>query len=83
MKISVKQKHIERGKGRSKIDCPIALAMREAFTDSSVCVYPKFYHIRYDGIDYALPQTCTEFIDDFDNKRPVKPFSFRIKDPRE
>lgn len=81
MKISVKQEHIERGEREEPYACPVALAMRESLGKK---VYVDRLEFLINGSVVAkLPKSCARFIETFDRGLPVKPFSFRIKEPRE
>jgi hypothetical protein len=90
MKIQVTQDHINAGKKEDCQKCPIALAIAEAIPNihvsvfgklSSVCNAPAEFrqaYIRLDGIGYRLPQEASDFIDDFDYSREVRPFEFKL-----
>ena len=80
LKIQVKQKHIKAGRINDGGNCPIALACRDA---AIVCPNVSTMWISYRGSDYyrrstPLPQKAIEFVDNFDNGKPVKPFSFVV-----
>lgn len=85
--INVTQEHIDQGLPTSPWYCPIALATKRAIknTDpnlSSVAVVgsKKIYLHYYNGksIIAFTASNLIEFIRDFDNGRPVKPFDFEI-----
>lgn len=74
MIVKVTRKHIKNGKRGSMKSCPIALAL----------IGMSFKDCKVDSADWCfrdnsatLPKQAQEFIDKFDDKEPVKPFSFR------
>ena len=91
MKIQVKQDHIDRGKREHCQKCPIALAISEAFPGTQVSVFARIRntiiddgdfvyraYVRIDAIGRILPDSVSQFIDDFDFLRPVQPFEFDL-----
>lgn len=83
--ITVKQEHINEGKFRSPYSCPIAKALKEKQI--------LFHGVTQEGIDFttsfaddtrvALPDEAIQFINDFDEHIPVKPFEFEINIPEQ
>lgn len=87
MKIEITQRDIDLAKKRfdKKLDlcynCPIALAVKRKthkFVDVSD-TYMEIHKNEYDVYFYRLPVEATNFIRKFDNKEPVKPFTFEVK----
>jgi hypothetical protein len=90
MIIHVTQKHINKGRRANCRRCPIALAVHEATGETGVVVGS---HIRT-GVPkadiwpmfipgpkrncYRMTQACFKFMNAFDRRLPVKPFSFRL-----
>jgi hypothetical protein len=56
--------------------CAIALALKKHFPTESVNVTGEVAIIG--GRHYRLPQSVVRFILDFDNERPIAPFSFHL-----
>lgn len=76
MRITITKNHIKRGKRYRSEYCPIALGLKERFKKEDVRVQQYNAEI---GIYYIpLSQRACKFIEDFDNKKKVKPFSFNL-----
>lgn len=75
--IEVTEEDIKSGRRHSYSKCPIALAIRRAFArDYGVAVGVGSFCV---GIDvWKLSRRAQNFIQNFDEGCPVKPFSFRI-----
>jgi hypothetical protein len=80
VKITVTQEHINKGQQSNCKACPIALAVKEKYTDpeayilvtGSISVY-----LPNEGLlIYTLPKKAAKFIESFDRGLSVKPFSF-------
>lgn len=76
MKIKVTQDHIDRGKAFNCGYCPVALAIREQA--ETVAVSRR--EVRITAWHYDLPRSAQRFIDRFDLRKPVKPFTFILKE---
>ena len=86
MKITVKQKHIDRAvetkattgyTWSASNSCPIALAIKNRYwIPRRVVVGVRDCHIGDN--EYNLPKEATDFIRKFDKGLEVKPFSFKI-----
>lgn len=74
--ITVAQQHINKGIRRYDCGCPIALALIEQCMTPQVRVRGMFADIAQHNV--KLPKRAQKFICDFDNERPVKPFTFRV-----
>jgi hypothetical protein len=89
VKIAVNECHIKKGLKESMKSCPIALAMKdEGFlfqgaysgVDNRVVRFRDHVNIKdfyYKSSD--LPLKAQEFISDFDQNKPVKPFKFILE----
>ena len=73
--INVTQEHINSGIKSDCMLCPIALAVRTLFPIVEVddCC------IEIGDVQYYSPDSVAKFIDDFDNGKLVKPFSFELE----
>ena len=82
MKIKVTEDHIRNGTRRNPISCPIACAVKEqhpiAVEQGWRICSSEIERLSHDIASIDLPQEAKEFIDDFDNERPVQPFEFEI-----
>ncbi len=81
--IRVTNKDIVEGRKKkimmdSTRNCPIAIAARRAVI-LDVRVFPS--HIHALGWAITLPKLVQSWIVAFDNDKPVKPFTFRIRVP--
>jgi len=81
MKIRVTKKHIQDGVQNSKCACPVALAMKEyfgfdAFEDADVG--QVYLSISNFVLTERVPSSVRKFIKQFDEGKPVKPFTFEL-----
>lgn len=76
MTIRVTKEDIRLGRWKSSSACPIARALKRKFKGCYPVV--EFFYIKINGDRYGLPKEAINFIRQFDDKRPVKPFSFQI-----
>ena len=92
MLVNVKAEHIARSIARggraSCTNCPIALAVIDAIDgveDISVskCVGVRVYLGGHRVKRYDLPYLAQDFIDKFDNRLEVEPFSFEMNEKPE
>jgi len=90
MKIEVTDLDINNGKVRDANECPVALALQRvigAGVDKSVIISDTYGYYRYPHttcwylID-PLPKEVIDFIDKFDNCKPVWPISFEVEGKR-
>lgn len=78
MRINVTQEHIDRGVRGDCAACPIALATTEVIHERVGVV--GLHIIDNDGI--PIKETTVkmrQFMDNFDDGKPVQPFSFNLK----
>lgn len=75
MKIQITKKHIKQGKKGRVTLCPIALACKECGFER-VRIDAETFEI--DGCSGNLPPDAIGFVDDFDDGKPVKPFTFKL-----
>ena len=85
IKINVTQEDIDKGIQGSCVNCPTGLALQRTFPSSN------YIHVDTVDIEYGInpesdefksvetPQEVIDFIDDFDNGKPVKPFFFELE----
>ena len=78
MKIIVTKEDIQNGRRENPYLCPIARAIKRQckYTGRRVSVGCRVATVNYRTLD--IPKSAQKFIDDFDNKKPVKPFSFNL-----
>lgn len=82
MKVSVRKRHIDEGMPRTCSRCPVALAIAETLDvlhpDVSVA---QSKILVFDGkcrVDMETPDRVRRFIEDFDQHRPVRGFTFEL-----
>ena len=75
MKIRVTGVHIKAWKRANTLACPVALALKERGVSGAKVGY---YTIRLSNRIIALPDKAQAFIENFDEGKKVKPFSFEI-----
>ncbi len=83
LKIKVTAKDIENGKRNDGARCPIARAARRVLKKVA-SVDGTVIEFKYDGNDYTdsiLPKAASNFIARFDDKKKVKPFTFKVSAP--
>lgn len=88
MKIRVTQKNIDEGNPGMKCSCPIALALSRVISErfevhADLIQFGRIhYGIRLNdpSLDFEidLPEVVQDFIDAFDRKEKVKPFTFEL-----
>ncbi len=80
MKISVTQQHINSGLRGSCSGDPISLAMKNAGLDKP-WASPDHLAWRVGFRDYSVrtPENVVQFMQDFDNNKPVQPFEFEVE----
>ncbi len=78
MKIEVTQRDISRGERGSITHCPVALAIKRA-TRRGACVSNECASVGDE--DIFLPARVGKFIEAFDARKPVKPFTFIMRKP--
>jgi len=76
MNINVTSKHISNGMHREASHCPVAISLKEKFKTNNIEVYT--FGIYIDSIYHPIPRRVKFFIFEFDNKRKVKPFNFKL-----
>lgn len=77
MQINVTQQHIDNGTPKDCAYCPIAHSLMGHFPNS--CIEVDDSCIEINGTQYFSPDSVVKFIEDFDNRKPVKPFSFLLE----
>lgn len=79
-KICVTNKDIDRGAPKSVWQCPIAIALKRKFAKFTPSVSEVEFSLWFKGDQefYSLPRKAEKFIQDFDNGKKVKPFSFCV-----
>lgn len=90
MKISVTREDIAAGKRHECGACPVALAVARHLCDG-VAPQVGYFTIQYRRLADQqtlthvswLPAPASEWIEDFDHRRPVEPFDFELKIPAE
>lgn len=91
MKLDITQEHIDKGIRGSFESCPIALAAKKECPGKRIHINSatiRAYDITDDndretGLIYWLPVAARDFIQAFDGREPVKPFSFEITEEPE
>ena len=84
MKVTVTQHHINIGQRLVPNMCPIALAIRDVCPNwHLITVSPEDVNVFVHRMDcvyisYDLPQKARNFVNSFDQKMPVQPFSFEM-----
>jgi hypothetical protein len=85
--INVTQTHLTNGISISPVDCPIALALKDAgFKKPVVGSYGIYRNLReYFNLQYYLPVCIFHFsikniISNIDRRKTVEPFSFEVPD---
>jgi hypothetical protein len=81
MKIDVTQKHINRGFRKTCGQCPVALALAEAFSANWSHAGPSTLSVRRNRLrtlDWDTPVVARDFMLRFDSGAPVSPFSFDL-----
>ena len=78
--VNVTQKDIDEGVAEDCYACPIALAAMRATGCKGAGVSPYYLRLFYDNEEasYRLPRAAERFVLDFDEGKPVEPFSFTV-----
>ena len=81
--VNVTQENIDKGDVDSGYSYPIALALNTIINTNLVGFYvdtKKLLFSRNMRIDSSsrIPKVARDFIDDFDNEKPVKPITFQV-----
>lgn len=74
--VEVSAADIKKGKRNEPESCPIALAVQRLLPWNSISVNEDTIEI--DGCSYDLPKIAEKFVEKFDAKETVEPFSFAI-----
>jgi len=78
--VNVTKTGIKKGVCRSCHDCPVARGLKAVgCTKVRVSLYAVCFVYKYEGYYLSLPNKVCKFIQDFDFKKEVKPFKFRLK----
>lgn len=80
MIVRVTQEHIREGKRGECGECPVALALVEAFETHDVSVFDENWdwYLEVAGKTIKAPDEVVSFARAFDNKYPVEPFEFEV-----
>ncbi len=84
MKITVTKEDIRKGKRFDPRACPVYWAIKRSVSNPSEFFVNRLA-LRSESCEQEIcrfPDSVTEFIDRFDLKKPVKPFSFNLKLPK-
>lgn len=85
--VHITQAHIDRGVIGNCTRCPIALGLKETFPALEIDVAFSAVHITTPECDHyrytTLHSSAKKFIVDFDDGKPVKPFSFPFEVPED
>jgi hypothetical protein len=80
MKITVTQQHIDEGQRGSTTRDPISFAMADAGLEHP---HAGVTYLSWQSKDYKrsveIPREVYDFMADFDNGRPVQPFTFELE----
>lgn len=76
--IIVIQPDIDYGVRHEMVHNPITHAIGRTYPNSYIKADQS--HISMDGIEFHCPDSVISFIDDFDNGKSVKPFSFELQE---
>lgn len=81
MKITVTQQHIDEGQRGSTTRDPIAFAMADAGLEHphAGVTYLSWWHKGQSKLQVLIPDKVYDFMADFDNGRPVRPFTFELE----
>lgn len=81
--IEVTQAHIDKGKPCEACDCPVYWAILDAIPGldpADVAVGPTEVNLALD-VTASLPENARHWLDVYDDRRPVKPFTFDLDIP--
>ncbi len=77
--VKVARRHIRHGKLYSGDECPVALALREhGHLVSLQFAFDELLAVDQNGISTRLPRSAYRFGMNFNDEKPVKPFSFKF-----
>lgn len=80
MRIAVTAQDIRRGKRAEPCRCPVALALKRTFKRKVRVTFTSFEFESYrKGTKFVVrdtPTSVAKFVEAFDDRKPVKPFSF-------
>ena len=81
MKISVTQQYIDEGQRGSSTRDPIAFAMSDAgcLRPHAGVTHLSWQDEKHNRYSVEVPRVVYEFMLDFDNGRPVRPFDFDLE----
>jgi hypothetical protein len=82
MKIEVTQQDIDKGLSNNCFLCPIAHAVKRKMNTDCILVYCDRISVMstiFSSYFYKLPKKAQTFIKQFDDGKPVKPFTFEIE----
>lgn len=87
--VNVTQKHIANGQRNKCSQCPVALAVAERLHlpipdsrwDNRLGVTDKYVFFYKESIQSDLPVKAMQFVCNFDDRKPVAPFSFWLNVP--
>ena len=84
MKIEVTQQDIDKGLNNNCFSCPIALAVKRKIDTGNVLVYCDRISVMstISSYDYKLPKKAQTFIKRFDDRKPVEPFTFEVRNTK-
>lgn len=77
--VTLSQQHINRGIRNTPRLCPVALALNQAFGISETEVFASGW-VKIRGVWWlALSRAACDFVDRFDDGKPVLPLKFRLR----
>lgn len=82
MLVKVLQRHIERGERGHGAECPIALALKSVGFTNLTVLSTKWWCREFVG-QAPFSKNVTKFVRAFDAGKPVHPFTFRTRKPKE
>jgi hypothetical protein len=81
---SLTQDHINSGKPGIPDKCPVALCIKEKFQEYDVMIgldASNEANCFINLTSISLPYIVQRFVDNFDARKPVRPFNFPVKIP--
>lgn len=78
IKLKIEAKHIKHGRRCSMEKCPIALAGKEQY-DETTYVGNNCIGFDHGKFIVDLPQIAKDFIFKYDTQQPVEPFEFEVE----
>ena len=84
--VSVTQEDIAAGEPCEALSCPVAIAIRRAtglrtYVDEDTIALGERYRGGPFVVSLPPPPEVTRFVDRFDHRRPVSPFTFTLELP--